>query len=64
MWTVWMNELAATDKRNWLGAQDYHVAVDANGADLHLIKNHYGCYHAQCAVLAGTEAERRPWLAC
>ena len=52
-----LTELAVTDKRYALGAKAYHVAVEANGADPHLIKTHYGCYHAQCAVLAGTGAD-------
>ncbi len=51
-------ELAVTDKRYALGAKAYHdFAVAANGPDPHLIKTHYGCYHAQCAVLAGTGAD-------
>ena len=33
-----LTELAVTDKRYALGAKAYHVAVEANGTDPHLIK--------------------------
>jgi tetratricopeptide (TPR) repeat protein len=52
-----LTELAVTDKRYAVGAKAYQVAVEAIGADPHLIKTHNGCYHAQCAVLAGTGAD-------